>query len=485
MNDVPASTPPEIELQRLSREIERCGWRPASPDPFEPGLVVQGARGAARIPARTLVTERDEVLAILAPGELEGAGRADLFPRFLDFSMETRLALSAARRAAGAGRVLVIGERRARLFRLPEETLEHESGPGREFEEEILPSLAARARGRGDVAVSPPSLLDGARALRGWIRHWGAQLAADLAVEPNACEQFLWKAILALEVARRTGAPGLDARAEADSESPGLPLPGELAGGWGLRCERERGAGPWTACYDSLSAVDDFRRMVADFDRSFSTRIFSGDAETHLEWLDRLEETSRIEQLRAELLMQARARFEPASVAWLFSTLDREQAGWRRDMRGLPPMRRRIEHVGWSVVEPLYCDVAGHGLGAALRDADRLAETWIEYDAFRATADPDERGIGQPDLFFRPPRGIANDRLEDLAAFVFSESLRVGGLVPEEEFGAGVALLLLAISWCERYGRPFRGIDSLDRIWSDGAKDGTRVPERPQGVVIE
>ena len=484
-----SDTIPEFSL--LSRELERCGWElwrsgPLGADASShhkgdgdrgaPGeriaerigdgaLFFQTARGGVRARTRLLRSERGDSLLMVDFGDFPLMGHEELFPRFLDQSMETRMALGAAWLIASARYVLLISAGRIELYRLPEEIQDYQVFSAREFEDELLPALAARSAGKSDdrrakyegrapsLRHSPialhPSPMEGAQSLRGWLAHWSQLLSAKLQVAPEDCEIFLWKLIIMLQTSRKTGKS-------------------EMLGGWGLGCE-ELG-GTWTLSYDSLNTQAELSRQLEDFDLTFSTRAFSGDADMHQKWLLDLEDTSLAEQLRAELLMHSRIKFEAETVAWLFTDMDREQEGWRLEVAGLPPLRKRIATEGWTVFDPLRCDIGRHGLGLALREIDRLAEHWSQYDAFlhrRDTRDA-QAVFSQPDLFSGTPRGIGpSGHLDDAINFIFSESLRFTSVNPEEKFGVGVVLLLKALSLVHRFDWPFFGIDTLDRVWAD------------------
>ena len=164
-----------------------------------------------------------------------------------------------------------------------------------------------------------------------------------------------------------------------------------------------------------FSATEDMSRHLLHFEDYFSSRLFEMDRQDLTQRLEQIEETSLVDRLRAEMLMQSQDRFEPETVAWLFTSLDREQEGWRREVAGVEPVRRRLAHEGWTVYQPLVCDVGREGLTFALREADRLARYLNDVDQFlrqRRQADP---GLpaGQPDLFRPNPRGIGATGLLD------------------------------------------------------------------------
>lgn len=438
---------PEFSL--LCREMERCGWTPARVGPLGGDLFFQTPGGGVRTPMKLYHSDRGEPLLVIDFGETALGGRDELYPRFLDFPLETRMALGVAERIASAKYLLLMSADRIELFRLPEESLEYQAAAGRDFEDELLPGLAAKARSRPEPAPGQAGSMEGANALRGWITHWSRRLAAQLEIGGPDCEKFLWKLILMLQTRRKTGQS-------------------EMLGGWGLGCE-ELGK-TWTLSYDSVSTHEDFARVLDEFEQTFSTRIFSGDAEMHKRWLARLEESSFIEQLRAELLMQSQLKFEAENVALLYADMDRESEGWRREVAGLPSMANRVATEGWMVIRPLECDVAAHGLLAALRDFERLAQFWSEHDAYLRSQE--DRGpealFSQPDLFLGAPRGVGpSNQLDDGLNFLFSGSLRLTGVAPDKEFGVGLAFLLKALSLSQRFDWPFFGIDTLDSVLSE------------------
>lgn len=435
----------------LIRELERCGWKRGRGGPLAGELLFQTAQGGVHTPALLLQSDAGESILLIEFGDFALGGRDELFPRFLDFSMEVRLALGAASLVASADRLLLRTAGEIDLFRLPEEVQEYRAASQREFEEELLPALASKPRQRGESLRSFAPSVEGSQALRGWLSHWSQRLAAQLEVPPDDCEKFLWKIILMLQVTRKAGKS-------------------EMLGGWGLGCEKL--GDRWTLSYDSLETHADLARLLDDFDQTFSTRIFTGDAETHKEWLARIEETSLAEQLRAELLMQSQAKFEAENVAWLYTQMEREQEGWRREVAGLAPIRKRLATEGWSVLEPLDCHVGGYGLSFALREFERLAAFWNDYSTLARAHDPKSAGgaFTQLDLFQGAPRGVSKlGQLDDPLNFLFSESIRLSGVPAEDEFGVGLVFLLKALSFARRFDWPFFGIDTLDCLWKASA----------------
>lgn len=443
------STPVTAQIPDFSlliRELERCGWKRGRMGPLEGELFFQTAHGGLRAPTLAMQTDAGETLLIIDFSEFELSGRDELFPRFLDFPMETRMALGAAGLVARAERVLLRGAEQIELYRLPDETQEYRATSARDFEDELLPILAARTRPKPDVPRLAIPSQEGSQALRGWLAHWSRRIAGALDVSGDEAARFLWKLILMLQTARKAGKS-------------------EMLGGWGLVCEKLGGV--WTLSYDSLETIADVARALDDFEHTFSTRHFPENAEQHKQWLARLDETSLVEQLRAELLMQTQVKFEAENVAWLFSQIDREQEGWRREVSGLAPVRKRFSFEGWQVIQPLECEVGRHGLSFALREFDRLAAHWNDYAALaraREAGAPTEPIATQPDLFRGMPRGISlRSQLDDGINFIFAESLRLTNVPPDEEFGVGVVMLLKALSVARRHEWPFLGIDTLDR----------------------
>ncbi len=436
------------DLKLIHRELERCGWQPSRPGPFEGEFVFETPRGDVRSPLRALRSPRGALLLAIDLGAVTLGGREELYPRFLDFSMETRLALELARRIDPGGDLLMLSAGRIDLYGLPEENLQHRALTMSEFEDDILPTLAAKLHGRGDRWQALPNPIEVAQALRGWLAHWERRLASELEVAPEAARQFLWKLILMLQVARKTGKP---TAMEA----------------WGLACEKA-GDG-WRLRYDALRTLSDLERLLEEFDQTFSTALFPRRAAADQPWLAALETATTLEQLRAELLMQAQLRFEAECVAWLFTHVDREQQGWRREIGGLEPVGKRLVAQNWWVVEPLQVDVGRFGLLAALRDLERLAEHWSQRDAYRRGSEGPAGRFLQPDLFFGHPRGVnPRQELDDGVNFLFSQSFRVAGAPPAERYGLGVTLLLKALGVVQRLDWPFFGVDTLDHVWLEG-----------------
>jgi len=106
-------------------------------------------------------------------------------------------------------------------------------------------------------------------------------------------------------------------------------------------------------------------------------------------------------------------------------------------------------------------------------DFERLAEHWSQYDVWLRRGGSAETGIyNQPDLFCGSPRGIsARNQLEDGVNFLFSESIRLEGVLAGEEFGVGMVFLLKALSFVPEFDWTFHGIDSLDCAWRNSEVD--------------
>lgn len=427
------------------QEIGRCGWEPP-PGSAPRHWVVQTPQGPRPATARLMRGAEEGDLAVAHLGDWTPPAPGELFERFLDLPLTVRLILDGARRLLGAQWLLLITGSSIELYRLPDETRELRVGSGWETERTLLPALSALARHPGGAAPAPASHLDGARALGEWLRHWTVQLASALEAPAEPIERMIWKWIVMLQVARR-GAHGWDREQ------------------WGIRLEALGEV--WELDYDPLSTVAQMSGNIERFDQFFSTRLFDGETARQCEWIERLEETSLLEQLRAELLMHGQYRFEAETAAWMFTSLEREQAGWRREMTGVEPVHRRLKHEGWNVFEPMTVNIGSFGLTAALRDAERLAQYWSEFDRYieRRQSRDAEAIWGQPDFFCRSPRGVdERGRLEDGLNFMFSESLRLGGFDPEKRFGAGVTFLLKAVALAQAMNWPLRGLDTLDAM---------------------
>jgi hypothetical protein len=238
----------------------------------------------------------------------------------------------------------------------------------------------------------------------------------------------------------------------------------EAAGGWGIQCERLGEI--ISVAYDPLTSADDLDTLLLSFDHTFATRLFADTTELHRDWLRRLDEAGMLERLRAELLMHAQHRFEPETVAWLFTDLAREQAGWQREIAGIEPVRKRLPHEGWNVYHPLTCDVGRHGLTAALRETDRLAQYLADLNLYLRRRAETAGPLAQPDLFHQHPRGIGpTGHLDDGINFLFGEALRLEGVTPAAAFGVGMIFLLKGLAIAQRLDWPFLGIDTLDRLF--------------------
>lgn len=433
--------------QRLTRELDRCGWFEMPLEILEGELFFYTFQGGCGAPCMRFQNEKGQRLLLIGLEQLALPAPDELFARFLNLSLEGRMVLSVARLLGEPDWVLLLTRNRQELYRLPDETCLLTLQTSEELEEDLLPALAALARGREDSLAPAPSHLPGADSLGAWIRHWGMQLGATLKVDAAVAQSMIWKWILMLQIPRRTEGT-------------------EVLGGWGLSCERQDGR--WTIAYDAVSTVDELSRALELFDESFATNLFAYETGRQLEWLKRLEETTLLDRLRAELLMHTQDHFEPETVAWMFTDLGREQEGWRREMIGLSPIRQRFGHDGWSVLKPLTCDVARHGLTAALRDAERLARYLADLNLFmrqRRRAQPGSAAF-QLDLFCQNPRGIGpGGELDDGLSFLFGEALRLQGVEAERRFGVGVTFLLKALALAQKMEWPFLGMDTLDCLF--------------------
>lgn len=436
------------QYQRLAREMERCGWFEMPLEILEGELFFQTFQGGCAACCARYQNEKGQRLLLIGLEQLSLPPREDLFARFLNLPLESRMALSVARLLGEPDWLLLLTRGRQELFRLPDETCLLSASDLETFDDELAPALAALAHGREESLSPGAGHLPGADSLAAWIRHWAMQIAAALQIDHTAVQSMIWKWILMLQVPRRT--EGTD-----------------LLGGWGLSCARQDGR--WTIGYDSVSSVDELSRALELFDENFATNLFAYETAMQLDWVKRLEETTLLDRLRAELLMHTQDHFEPETVAWMFTDLAREQEGWRREMTGEGrPLRQRFRHDGWSVLAPLTSDVARDGLTTALRETERLARYLADLNLFMKERRRTEPAAGnfQPDLFCQNPRGIGpHGGLDDGLNFLFGEALRLKGVTAERRFGVGVTFMLKALALSQKMEWPFLGLDTLDRLF--------------------
>lgn len=433
----------------LTRELKRCGWMECPLDILEGELYFQTFQGGCGAPCALHQNEQGRRLLLIGLEQVTLPPHEELFSRFLNLPLESRMALSVTHLLGEPDWLLLLTSDRLDLYRLPEELHLVSAHTPDEIEDDLLPALAALARGREDGLNPGASHLPGAETFGGWLRHWTHQIAATLRIDPSVVERLLWKWVLMLQTARRT--EGCD-----------------LLGGWGLACERQ--AGRWTVSYNALNTVEELGRALELFDENFSTRLLPAEpARRRQEWLQRLEDASLLDRLRAELLMHTQDLFEPETVAWMFTDLAREQEGWRREMAGdIAPVRQSFRHEGWSVVQPMTCDVRRYGLTATLRDAERLARYLADLNLFmrqRKRTLPQAATL-QMDLFCQNPRGIGpGGELDDGVNYLFGEALRLRGVEPERRFGVGVTFLLKALALVQKLEWPFAGVNTLDKLF--------------------
>ncbi len=433
------------DFQQLEQHLLAEGWSstaiPAAAVRFH---TFQGTHDA---PCRHLRCETGSVLLLLGLEAVRLPQREELFPRFLNLPLEARLALSYARSLRTVDWLLLSTRERVELYRLPEEHCELRAVTLRDWREQLQPLLASLARGRDQYLIAEAPHQPEAESLRGWLRHWSIQLGAALHEPAALAEHILWKWIVALQLARRRN---------------------EEFDGWGLGLRSAESSGKRipTVAYDAASATDDLVRRLASFDEAVVSGLFLGDVDDQLARLHRLDETALADRLRAELLMHSQNRFEPETVAWLFTNLDREQEGWRREVRGVEPIRRRLHLEGWQVLRPLVCEVDRFGLTAALRDLETLAFHLQGLRDARGAA-PLEPPVSQLDLFRANPVGVAEGSLVDPLNYLFGEAFRVRGVPEEEQFGVALSLLLKSFSLAARLGWPLGAVDTLDLIFTD------------------
>jgi hypothetical protein len=433
---------------RLTRELARCGWSEQPLDILDGELYFQTFQGGCAAPCMRLRNEQGQRLLVIGLEQLTLARHDELFPRFLNLPLESRMALAVAPLLGEPDWLLLASRDRIELFQLPEEACHLVACTTQEVEEELMPALAALARGHEESLAPEPSHLPGAESLGGWIRHWSGQIAGTLQIEPATAQRMIWKWILMLQVARRTEGS-------------------EILGGWGLSCARQEGR--WTVSYDAVSTVEDLGRALQRFEEKFSTRFFKLPVRQELEWVGQLEETTILDRLRAEMLMHTQEHFEPETVAWMFTDLAREQEGWQREMAGdITPIRQRFRHDGWSVMQPLICDVAHYGLTAPLRDTERLGRYLADLSLFteqRRRVEP-EAAVFQADLFCQNPRGIGErGELADGINYLFGEALRLRGVEPARRFGVGLTFLLKGMALAARLDWPIGAVDTLDKVF--------------------
>lgn len=442
----PTSEPMQGRLpgfEQLAARLNACHWRPGAAASFGEQVWFQTFQGRHLAPCRRFENEIGRGMLLIGLPQIHQPPHDELFARFLNLSIESRMALSLARWSGEADWLLLLTADRLDLFSMPEESCRFSASNDHEVTEQLAPMLASIGRGRDWIGGGFPHQPE-AESLNGWLRYWALQLGASIEEPPASAEHILWKWILMMQLARHT-----------QSSQPDE--------GWGIVCGREGDI--LTIAYDAVGATQDLTRHLASFELSFRTEILGGDVGQQLRRLQRLDETALIDRLRAELLMNSQNRFEPETVAWLFTNLDREQEGWRREVRGVEPIRRRIGLDGWAVEHPLACDIGTYGLTAALRDMESLALYLHELREL-AQNDSDRPPLVQPDLFRPAPRGV-NDRgeLVDPLNYLLGCALRVEGVPEPERTGVGLVLILKALSIASRLGWPIEKIDAIDRVF--------------------
>ncbi len=426
----------------IVERLEAARWRAAPRFPLEGQVRIQTFQGGHDAPCRRFENEAGRGLALVGLESVRLPGRDELFPRFLNLPLECRLAIELTRAAAATDWLLLLTAGRLELIRLPEESCRQWAGGGESFRRELAPMLALLGRGGEEWHGARQPSQPEAESLTGWLRHWSLQLGAALVEPPVTAERILWQWVLMLQRARHGGG------------SAG-------AREWGLRLGGA--AGHPTIVYDAPSATEDLTRQLTNFEDHFESTLLAVQLDELPARLEALDETTLLDRLRAEMLMHTQNRFEPETVAWLFTSLEREQEGWRREVRGVEPIRRRLQLDGWLVERPLLCDIGHFGLTAALRDLEALALFLHETRELTGAAD-----AVQPDLFRGAPRGVnRRGELFDPLNYLFSEALRVVGVPPSQRGGVALTLLLKALSVAARLDWPATRVDSLDRIFGE------------------
>lgn len=435
-----------------SKELQTCGWRRKALDKrLGREVLFQTFQGAHRVPMQLFSGEGEARLLLMDMGAVTLNDPKELFCRFLNIPLEVRMALSVARLAGPVDWMLLRTANRVELYRLSSEVCEVAVTGAMEWEEELLPVLSSLARGRETGTLAPAQHLPGADSLRGWLRYWSQQLGVAMELKPADAGKIIWKWIVMLQLARRQKG-------------------GEAASGqWGVRWSKEDGV--WTIGYEAHTATGELIQVLEAFDRTFSSELLGVGSVMEQICLEDFDELSTVDRFRAELLMHSQNRFEPETVAWLFTDLAREQEGWRREICGVEPIRKRIAHEGWNVYRPLVCDIARYGLTTALQDMTRLARYLFDQDQFmrQRQAGGSDQGdfLLQPDMFCATPRGV-NERGELIDGFNFllGNAMRLTEVAEADRFGVGVTFLLKALTLGPETGWKFKGIDTLDELFA-------------------
>lgn len=466
----PGQAPPHTMAELSDPTINLPGFAPlladlyamgfaVAPDPFaleatERPLHVRTSQGPRPARHALLADPAGRRLMVLTLEGWRPPEARELYAHYLSFPLEVRLALTAATHA-GADRLLLCSEDRLELYRLSDEQLESRARNHRDLESRLMPVLAGLGKGREATMPLGAQMLPEADALRDWLKQWVLQLGRELELPVESAEQLIWKWILALQFQRR-GA--------------------RLGDFWGLSLEPQDDA--WIVGYRGETATDDLIRAARAFDQHVRSFLFDEtdemictDGLPLADRIWRLEETTLLDRFRAELLMHAQVHFEPETVAWLFTDLNREQRGWQRELSGKPPLESRFQQEAWNVARPLTCEIEQHGLTAALTDAERLARHLASLDELARTR---ARRSGEPlgrqlDLFRPETRGVdTRGFLADGLNYLFGEALRLRGVAPEARFGVGVTMLLKGMQLAAGLGWPLERIDSVDRLFHPG-----------------
>jgi hypothetical protein len=446
--------------------LMESGWHSEKSNGLGRRYILRTFQGRQETEARILASACDVAMFVIDMEKVVLPPPEDLLDRFLNLPMEIRLALIPAhalnRKGGMIDWVLIRTASRIDLLRLKTERIECLVTDRDGYEHELMPLLAGIMNGR---RISTPFDMDNVSSadnLGHWIQHWSSQLGSASGVSPADAEHILWQWIVMLQLTRKLN------EVELDDDTPGSQYPAAsgIPGYWGFMQYQENADILLT--YDSTSATKDLCQLLIDFDRLFTSSCFRPVSEEYLQKLRMLDDTAILDRFRAELMMISRDRFEAETVAWLYTSLEEEQQGWRMEMQGLEPVRKRLKFEGWTVYQPLVCRIPEWGLSHCLLEMDRLARFIQERSDFQkgTLCRELDHVCTQPDLFNPSPSGTDHSGImDDPASFLVGETMSLKGVDAADEFCVGLIVLLKTLGLIKTYGWEFRGIHTLDHIF--------------------
>ncbi len=434
-------------LQTYMHLLQQAGWEPTS-FRIAPSIELQIEPDSPPLPARILsvVQENETVLSLVVIDGLRLPSHLSLYQRYLDFTIEGRLALRAAHRLAPANFCIVASPYECFLYDTQTEEMLLSATSPEEAGGRIFSLFEPQALANGSLDRLPRrNAQQWGKDLGHWITIWAGKLGRLSRISPERLRSVLALWVLGWR----------DTLSLAPDRTPD-----------GVGVILEPASNPVIAIARHPNSADFYQRHMVGIVERFPFGIFKAfEPLTQQFWTDE-SITPVVNSFLAEARLLSRSKFLSHNALYAFTNATTEKKSWRKaiteDVRISASLRRK----DLIIQEPIVTDIgeAGYGWGIAL--LEDILVYWLEELIKRKKHPAKGPGGVQLDLFAPTPWGVnAQGELENILLFIVGHCFRIKTHSADERFLASLLVALKLYDIAELYALPLGRFDPIDNIY--------------------